>query len=309
MASSKKTNSREQIKSKLHPRNRNREPYDLNALIDVNPELKNHIKLNKYGNQSVDFANPRSVKLLNTAILNFYYGIEHWEFPEANLVPPIPGRADYLHYIADLLAANTNGKILKGDKIKGLDIGTGASLIYPILGVVEYGWAFTASDIDATSLESAEKIINANEILQQKIDLRLQSDSGSIFKGVINPEEQYSFTMCNPPFHASRDIANQGTRRKVKNLSGSNSGKPDLNFAGVQNELITAGGEPKFIKTMIRESKDFASNCIWFTTLISKKDYLKDIYKHLKKAGAKTVKTIPMGTGNKTSRIVAWTFR
>ena len=309
MPKPKKINPDYPVKSKLHPRNRNREPYDLEALIKVVPELQNHIKLNKYGNKSVDFANPVAVKLLNTAILNFYYGIENWKFPDANLVPPIPGRADYLHYIADLLAENLDGKIPKGTQIKGLDIGTGASLIYPILGVVEYDWVFTATDIDATSLAIAEKIINANEILQHRITLRHQNDSGNIFKGIINPEEHYTFTICNPPFHASRDVASKGTRRKVKNLSGNNSAKQDLNFAGVHNELITAGGEAKFIKTMIRESAQFADNCIWFTTLVSKKDYLKDIYIHLKKAGVASVKTIPMGTGNKISRIVAWSFK
>ncbi|RXG13914.1 23S rRNA (adenine(1618)-N(6))-methyltransferase RlmF [Leeuwenhoekiella aestuarii] len=297
------------LKSKLHVRNRNREPYDLEALLKVKPKLKAHLKENKYGTTSVDFANPEAVKLLNQALLDCYYGISKWEFPDANLCPPIPGRADYLHYIADLLGENTNGKIPQGKEVRGLDIGTGASLIYPILGVVEYDWDFVASDIDQISLASAAKIITANEALQHKIELRLQKEAGSIFKGIIQPEDNLDFTMCNPPFHASRDAAVKGTRRKVKNLSGTASSTPNLNFGGIGNELITAGGEPKFIKTMIRESTAFANNCLWFTTLVSKQENLKDIYKHLKRASAKQVKTIPMGTGNKVSRIVAWSFQ
>ena len=296
------------LKSKLHARNRNREPYDLDTLIELKPGLKAHLKPNKYGTTSVDFANPKAVKLLNQALLGFYYGIPNWEFPEANLVPPIPGRADYLHYLADLLAESTNGKIPQGKEIKGLDIGTGASLIYPILGVVEYDWDFVATDIDPRAIASAAKIIENNTILNSKIELRLQETKGSIFKNVIKPGEAFDFSMCNPPFHATRDAATQGTRRKVNNLTGNQQSTPDLNFSGNQNELITPGGEPKFIKTMIRESSAFAKQCRWFTTLVSRQDYLKDIYKHLKRAEALTVKTIPMGTGNKISRIVAWSF-
>ena len=125
---------------------------------------------------------------------------------------------------------------------------------------------------------------------------------------MIKPGEVFDFSMCNPPFHATRDAATQGTRRKVNNLTGNQKSTPDLNFSGNQNELITPGGEPKFIKTMIRESTAIAKQCRWFTTLVSRQDYLKDIYKHLKRAEATSVKTIPMGTGNKISRIVAWSF-
>jgi len=42
--------------------------------------------------------------------------------------------------------------------------------------------------------------------------------------------------------------------------------------------------------------------------LISKSANLDDIYSALRKAQALEVNTIPMGQGNKISRIVAWTF-
>ena len=303
---SKKTTA---LKSKLHLRNRNREPYDLKALAVEIPELQEHIKLNKYGGESVDFANPKAVKLLNQAILSFYYGIKKWDFPDENLCPPVPGRADYIHYIADLLTEKKEGLTPKGSEIKILDIGTGASLIYPIVGVTEYNWNFIATDIDANSIASAAKIMQAHEDLKGKIDLRLQKNPEQVFKNIIYTEDQIDVSMCNPPFHASAEDALRGTRRKVKNLSGTKNAKPDLNFAGVSNELITEGGEAAFIKTMIQESKLYGAQCTWFTTLVSKQDHLKAIYKHLRKAEVKELKTIPMGTGNKVSRIVAWTFQ
>jgi 23S rRNA (adenine1618-N6)-methyltransferase len=42
--------------------------------------------------------------------------------------------------------------------------------------------------------------------------------------------------------------------------------------------------------------------------LVSKQAHLQGIYHLLEKAEAEQIKTIPMGTGNKSSRIVAWTF-
>ena len=128
------TEKKQKIKTSLHPRNRNRERYDLSALIKVNPELANYIIPNKFAVKSVDFSNPLAVKILNKAILNHYYGIKNWEFPDENLCPPIPGRADYIHHIADLLCENNFGVIPIGDKITCFDIGIGASCIYPIIG-------------------------------------------------------------------------------------------------------------------------------------------------------------------------------
>ena len=297
-----------QVKSRLHPRNKNRERYDLNALTTSNLELKSYIKPNKYGIESIDFSNPLAVKLLNKALLNHYYGIKNWEFPDANLCPPIPGRADYLHHIADVLGENNLGTIPTGDKVKCLDIGVGASCIYPIIGATEYGWRFIGADIDPKSVASAENIVNSNPAIQDKIECRLQKNTTTIFHGIIKKDEKIDLTICNPPFHASLEDAQKGTRRKIKNLSGKKVKTPVLNFAGVSNELICEGGEYQFIENMIRESKAFSKNCFWFSTLVSKQSNLEGIYKLLEKAETIQIKKIPMGTGNKTSRIVAWTF-
>ncbi|MDP2453169.1 MULTISPECIES: 23S rRNA (adenine(1618)-N(6))-methyltransferase RlmF [unclassified Kaistella] len=297
-----------QEKVRLHIRNKNRERYDLDALKIAVPELADHITTNKYGAESVDFANPVAVKLLNKALLNHYYGIKNWDFPEDNLVPPIPGRADYLHYMADLLGQSNFGDLPEGDKITVLDIGVGASCIYPIIGAAEYGWNFIGSDINEDSVESARNIVNSNSNLEGKIDIRLQENSTSLFKGILNTDEKIDFSMSNPPFHSSPEEAQKGSRRKVKNLSGKKIVKVELNFAGISNELIYEGGESKFIHSMIIESQDFAKNCFWFTTLVSKQSNLKGIYKTLNELEVAQVKTIPIGTGNKSSRIIAWSF-
>ena len=298
----------QQEKTRLHSRNKNRKRYDLSALIISNPELANYVKPNKFGVDSVDFSNPVAVKFLNKALLNHYYGIKNWEFPDENLCPPIPGRADYIHYIADLLCENNFGTIPIGDKITCFDIGLGANCIYPIIGVTEYGWKFIGSDIDPKSIASAQNIVNSNSSLIDKIECRLQTDSKDIFYGIISREDKIDLSICNPPFHSSSEDAQKGAQRKIKNLSGKNVKTSKLNFAGISNELICDGGEHKFIHNIIKESKKFSKNCYWFSTLVSKQSNLKGIYKSLEKIEANQIKTIPMGTGNKSSRIVAWTF-
>ncbi|MEL1246172.1 23S rRNA (adenine(1618)-N(6))-methyltransferase RlmF [Flavobacterium sp. DGU11] len=298
----------QQEKSVLHPRNKNRERYDLDALIDCTPDLKVYVKPNKFGDPSVDFSNPAAVKLLNKALLHYYYGIKHWEFPDENLTPPIPGRADYIHYIADLLKESNFGRMPEGNKITCLDVGLGANCIYPILGVAEYGWNFIGSDIDPKSIASAEAIIDANQTLVNKIECRLQANPKAIFRGILGTGDKIDASLCNPPFHSSATDAQKGTQRKVKNLSGRKEKTPELNFAGISNELIYDGGESGFIHNMILESRDFAKRCFWFSTLVSKQSNLKGIYKALEEIKADQVKTTPMGTGNKSTRIVAWTF-
>ena len=298
----------QQVKTRLHSRNKNRERYDLSALTTSNPELKNYIMPNKFGVESVDFSNPLAVKLLNKALLNHYYGIKNWEFPDENLCPPIPGRADYIHHIADLLGENNFGTIPIGDKITCLDVGIGASCIYPIIGVTEYDWKFIGSDIDPKSIASAQNIVNSNSSIKDKIECRLQKKSKDVFHGIIGKEDKIDLIICNPPFHSSIEDAQKGTRRKIKNLSGKKVKTPELNFAGISNELICDGGEYKFIQNMIRESEKFSKNCYWFSTLVSKQSNLKGIFKLLEKIEANQIKRIPMGTGNKSSRIVAWTF-
>ena len=299
---------KENSKAKLHPRNKHRERYDFKQLIDSCSELAPFVKLNNYGDESIDFFNPAAVKTLNKALLKHYYGIDNWDIPEGYLCPPIPGRADYIHHIADLLGGKNNGIIPTGNQIKCLDIGVGASCVYPIIGVKEYAWSFVGSDIDPIAIDSANNIIESNPFLKGKVEIRLQSNPKNIFQGIIQNGERFDLSICNPPFHASLEDAQSGTLRKLRNLKNKKIKKPALNFGGKNHELWTDGGEKGFVQKMINESKRFAKSCLWFSTLISKQSNLNSIYKTLKKAEATKVKTIQMGQGNKTSRIVAWTF-
>jgi 23S rRNA (adenine1618-N6)-methyltransferase len=293
-------------KNNLHPRNAHRFSYDFDALVSACESLAPFVFVNQYQNRTIDFSNAEAVKTLNKAILAHFYNIQHWDIPASYLCPPIPGRADYIHYLADLLASSNQQKIPTGKKIQGLDIGVGANCVYPIIGHQCYGWRFVGTDIDPKALKVAQQIVNANVDLSSFVACRLQKSTSNIFKGVLKLNEKFDFTMCNPPFHASLAEAMAGTERKWKNLGQAD--KTKLNFGGQQTELWCKGGESAFIATMIAESIEIAQQCHWFTTLVSKKTTLPHVYKALQRAKAVDVRTIKMAQGQKESRMVAWTF-
>ena len=292
----------------LHPRNLHNNRYDFEALIKTNPDLQEFVKPNKYGDLSIDFANPQAVITLNKALLSHFYGIKNYTIPEGYLCPPIPGRADYIHHIADLLAISNNGVIPKGNTIKGLDVGIGANGIYAIIGASVYDWDFVGSDIEIESIKSVENIVNSNESLKGKIECKLQSNPQNIFTGIINKDDFYNFTLCNPPFHKSLKDAMDGNKRKIQNLTKQKITKNTLNFGGKNNELWCKGGEIAFITNMIKESLEFKNNVFWFTTLVSKKENLPLIYKKLEDIKVSEIKTIDMSQGQKITRVIAWSF-
>lgn len=290
-------------KTKLHPRNQHLEGYDFKRLVAQTPELEAFTICSPAGQTTIDFQDVGAVRMLNRALLKTHYDIDFWDIPAGYLCPPIPGRVDYIHYLADLLADSNNQEIPRGRHIKALDIGTGASLVYPLTGQSEYGWHFTGVDIDAGAIKSARQICEFNKLA---ITLRRQSKPENIFRGVIQPNDAFHVTMCNPPFHGSIEKANKGTQRKWANLGKGRSTK--LNFGGQNAELWCPGGEIKFIARMVGQSMEFADQCLWFTSLVSKKDNLQPLNRILGKARVADYKVVEMAQGQKTSRFIAWTY-
>ncbi len=297
----------------LHPKNLHNHGYDFAVLIQSYPALKAHVKPNKYGNESIDFSRATSVKALNSALLKHHYDIQEWDIPDGFLCPPIPGRVDYIHYVADLLkSSSTNIK-----PIRLLDIGTGANGIYSLLACRVYGWHCTATDVNALALENVASIVQKNSALDGLLALRLQPDKSHVFEGVIQADDYFDVSVCNPPFHASlagalssnqkkRDKLALNRKRKVKHKTRQDA--KGLNFGGLGAELWCEGGEPAFLRTMISESKCFAQQCRWFTTLVSKTEHLGTAKKLLNELQVTDVREIEMRQGNKITRILAWTF-
>lgn len=284
----------------MHSKNKHNSIYQFDKLIENHNPLSKYVFVNDYNTQTIDFSNQKAVLELNKAILKHHYNLTDWSIPEGYLCPPIPGRADYIHYISDLLSEDK-----LSTNIKGLDIGVGANCIYPILANRIYNWKMVGADINKTAVISAQKNIEATPSLADNIEIRHQTDNANIFKGIVKKGEHYQFTMCNPPFHSSEKEAQKGTLRKLKNIGKDT--KLTLNFGGQSNELWCNGGEALFIKRMIKQSVEFKHQVGWFTCLVSKKDNLPKLYKQLSKLKA-NYKTIEMTQGQKQSRFIAWKF-
>lgn len=298
------------MKATLHPRNRHQGRYDFPKLIQGTPELAAFVIRNPHGKESIDFANPSAVRVFNRALLKALYGIAFWDIPAGYLCPPVPGRADYVHGVADLLAAEAEREPPRGGGVRALDIGTGANCIYPLLGHLDYRWRFVGSDIDPIALASAQAIVQANG-LGKAIELRQQPNPAHILKGVLHAQDRFDVTFCNPPFHASAQEAIAGSQRKWRALGKADPSRtlPVLNFGGQHNELWCEGGELRFISRLIEESAAFGPQVRWFTTLVSKASNLPPLLALLKRMKALDVQEVAMGQGQKQSRFLAWTFQ
>ena len=281
----------------MHPKNPFNKDYDFDTLEKQYPPLKPFVFVNEYGNKTIKFSDSKAIIALNTALLKTHYGITHWNIPEDNLCPPIPGRLDYLLHIADL--------ILKTD-INLLDIGTGANLIYPILAKQHFNWKCTASEVNLDSLNNAQEIIDKNPSLKD-IELRHQQFKSHILEHIIQPTDSFDVVVCNPPFFKNRTDAEKSNLRKVQNLGLKE--ERSQNFGGLSNELWYKGGEEGFIKKMVEESLEFKNQVHWFTAIVSRKENLKNIKRAINKTKPSEVKIVEMEQGSKQSRFIAWTFR
>ena len=280
----------------MHPKNPFSRDYDFDFLSTHNEALKDFIFVNKYGKHTIRFADPHAVKALNQALLKAGYNIK-WSIPEGHLCPPIPGRLDYLLYIDDLID-KTN--------IKMLDVGTGANLIYPILGTCHFKWKCVGSEIEKDSVAHAKRLIEQNPELSS-VEIRRQSDSRMIFEKMVKVDDEFDVVVCNPPFYKSAKDAQKESRRKTKNLGIKKRAK--LNFGGQSNELWTPGGEVEFLTKMAKESVKFKDQIQWFTSLVSRRDHLSMIKHAISDTGASDIRIVEMATGNKINRAIAWRFK
>lgn len=306
-----KPHSTDSKSASFHPRNPHQGRYKFGPLCKTTPALKSFLIHTAKGGQSIDFSDESAVLCLNKALIAHYYKVSQWSIPAGYLCPPIPGRADYIHHLADLLAKSSKGKVPRGSEVRVLDIGTGANCIYPIIGSQSYGWQFVATDIDPIAIKSVEKLIKLNPCLHGLVTPVLQKNSQAIFKGIIKKADRFDLTLCNPPFHASAAEALAGNQRKVANLSKKgqqHTAVPKLNFGGKKNELWCPGGEIRFLKNMVSESKLYSQQVTWFSSLVSKGENVRPLKKLLEQLGATNIEVIKMSQGQKVSRLIAWSF-
>ena len=167
--------------------------------------------------------------------------------PPDRLIPTIPLRLNYLLWIEDLLDL---AKPIETNIVNGVDIGTGACCIYPILGAKKNDWHFTATEADEVNFVCSQKTINQNDLLNNVTLKKVNADS--LLKGNIDLETKYDFTMCNPPFFNTEDFGPKSrTLKRVDPLC------PKLGGSSSLNEVAFKGGEVEFVNKLIDESQDY----------------------------------------------------
>ncbi|EAR91078.1 ribosomal RNA large subunit methyltransferase F, putative (macronuclear) [Tetrahymena thermophila SB210] len=237
--------------------------WDFDELAIHYPPLNDYVFINERGRTTIDWTNTAAHKTLNQAILAVQFKIVYWDMPQDQLIPTIPSRLNYLEWIHNKLQSlKINNE--QSNQIKAIDIGTGASVIYPILGASKYNWSFIATELSDASYQNAKKIINNNPQLKNKVELR--KSQGNIFKDIIQKSDgDISFTMCNPPFFSEHEEKQIWVNAQMK-----------------ENEYICEGGELQFLKQMFEESKIFANQIKIFTSLVGKQTNFEQFLQYLK---------------------------
>ena len=174
----------------MHAQNPYSDRYDLKRLATFNPELKEHIVSNPSNEDTIDFSDSASVYELNKAMLLADFNLDTYELPMGYLIPPVPGRLEYLLHIREFLSEQF--KIDGNTKLRGLDVGSGANGIYCILGTQHFNWNMVGSECDSNAVKIAKANVNSTKSLKNKIDIRHQENKSFLFKNVIQPSEQLS---------------------------------------------------------------------------------------------------------------------
>ncbi|KAI5637238.1 U6 small nuclear RNA (adenine-(43)-N(6))-methyltransferase [Phthorimaea operculella] len=278
----------------MHPRNLYRTPPDFAKLAKSYEEFSNIAKTDVTGKVSIDFKNPHCLRVLTKCLLKSDFGLDV-VIPEDRLVPTLPLRLNYILWIEDLLTA-----IGRTDNIKGLDIGTGACAIYPLLAAVKNKWKMVGTESDQESLQKAQENIERNN-LQDLIQLSKNS-TPTLLEYLFSEDgiEAFDFCMCNPPFYST-----------VQELCESRSPArlpPKNGFTGSPQELITEGGELAFCRKMIKESQVYKDKVLIFSTMVGHKFNLKELAMDLKAEGIRHT-TTEFCQGRVTRWGLAWTYQ
>ena len=296
----------------MHPRNKHREYLDYRDLAAQQKGFRRFVFENAWGGASIDYSNQEALEELTRSLLAQFYNIRQWALPAGYLCPPVPQRADYIHTLADLLNASLavarSDREAVGPNIRGLDIGTGASCIYSLLGLREYGWSFIASDVDCTALTNAEAILAANGLSRQ-VSLRRQEDPSRILRGILLRGESVAFTVCNPPFHETLGHAQKAATTKWRRLSKGREVSDVKNYQGQEVELCCEGGEVGFVLRLVEESARprFQMACLWYSSLLSRQSSIQPIYERLGELGAKR-RRFEICQGRNVKWVIAWSF-
>ena len=289
---------------RMHYRNAFREQnLNFKLVAGRQEDLKPFIERRSESQWRLNFKSWVVTRALNSALLIDAYELGMWDLPRFQLCPPVANRANYIHWLEDLLLqSRPSGVAETGASVRGLDVGVGASCVFPLLGASINGWSFVGVDIVDIALSSAIKNVRNNPRIAGLIEIRdgrmsevIPSRNLSKFNtllGVKN-EEQFSFCMCNPPFF---DLIQDAKLN------------PGTNFGGTTYEMCHPGGEEAFTQRIFDESLVLRERVHWYTTMCGKKRTLRKILHLLEVARVPTIRTTRFLQGRTTRWGIAWSF-
>ena len=269
---------------------------DFLTLIKEFPELKKYILKQNEDNEAefqFDWSNNELSLLMDKSILNYYFNIKYYDIPKGFLIPPIPSRINYINLINSIITKLINDIDIKN--IIGIDIGTGANIIYPILGYSIYKWKFICTEINKEAYNNAKLILQKNN-LENNINIIKQNNKDNIFISILNRENKYLFSMCNPPYY------NYENEIKLEDKKRDN----EYNF----DEIYYKNGEYGFFQRYFEESICYKNNVFLYTILIGKKINAENIYDKLSSYNdiIKIYNMQKILTGNNVRYIIYWSF-
>ncbi|KAI0050187.1 S-adenosyl-L-methionine dependent methyltransferase [Auriscalpium vulgare] len=278
----------------MHPRNPYRTPPDFNALAGTYPPLRPFIRQTANGGGTIDFKNDAAQRRLTEALLKRDFQIV-LKLPEDRLCPPVPNRLNYVLWIQDIVAISCPEVA-----VRGVDIGTGASAIYPLLGCRSSpSWRFVGTD--DLSIVSAQANVESNG-LSHRIDIVRAQPGGPIFLPLLQDSDvPFDFTMCNPPFYSSSEEVTASAEAKEYT--------PNAVCTGADVEMITAGGEAQFVATMVRESLQIKDSCRWYTSMLGKMASLSDVVTLFREHSIDNYAITEFVQGQTRRWAVAWSFQ
>ncbi|XP_038886851.1 U6 small nuclear RNA (adenine-(43)-N(6))-methyltransferase isoform X1 [Benincasa hispida] len=326
----------------IHPRNKYAEnPPDFALLASLYPSFQPFVFL--HPRPRIDWTDFNATRELTRVLLLHDHAL-HWWIPDGQLCPTVPNRSNYIHWLEDLLSSDIVAKKNSDSgPVRGLDIGTGANCIYPLLGASLLGWSFVGTDVTDVALEWAERNVKSNPHVSELIEIRKVDDisddlSTELHNSVAVDSE---FKILNekdgmevaPPLPSSLSKETVHLEKRYHGppilLGVVKDGEefdfcmcnppffesmdeaglnPKTSCGGTPQEMVCPGGERAFISRMIEDSIVLRQTFRWYTSMIGKKSNLSFLISKLWKVGVTVVKTTEFVQGQICRWGLAWSF-
>uniref|UniRef100_A0A6G1SP69 U6 snRNA m(6)A methyltransferase n=1 Tax=Aceria tosichella TaxID=561515 RepID=A0A6G1SP69_9ACAR len=264
----------------MHRRNIFRKEPDFKKLAYDYQELKQFMTVGSKSKLKFDFKNPDALRALTCALLHRYFQ-KRINIPSDRLIPAVPQRLNYICWLEDLVKLLANQ--VNDSNVLGIDIGTGASCIFPILSCHRNpSWSFIGVEADQKSFSVAVENVQKN-FMDDRIKVVKVSTEEALNDILCLANSPVTFIMCNPPFfeeeygvtlEMSPNISGSGASGGGGSMIGGVS-RPKSN-ANTSNKIesICSGGEITFVGRLLEQSRHLKEEVTIYSSMLGRKQSL-----------------------------------